>query len=135
MKKQTMFLIMMITIVLFALSACSNEQHHPHERVEQYVSLWHDSNFTDMYDMLTEDTKENFPTEDFIDRYEKIYEDLVIEDLTISYQELSDEQLEQAMENGEVSFPLHVSMNSIAGPIEFSQELDLVLVEDPNEEE
>src|SRR5699024_1793253 len=59
-------------------------------------------------------------------RYHKIYEDLNISDLEVSYNQLSEEQLDTAMEKGIATIPFSVTMESIAGPINFEYEVTLI---------
>lgn len=119
MKKYLLILVIVFSTTLLA-SCTSNEKVNPYDVLETYVDLWESFEFVEMYDMLSNTSKENYGTEDYIDRYEKIYKDLKIKDLdiTITSEEFdSDEQL--------VNFPIDVKMNSIAGPIQFSTEVEL----------
>ncbi len=125
------FKLLLIVLSLLIISSCSkNERKDPYELVETYVDLWQEYNFTKMYDMLSETTKQQYKTEDFIDRYEKIYQDLGIQNLSISILESEYEEEDTA-----VSFPIQVKMDSIAGPIEFTEEIELELVVDEETEE
>ncbi|MFS8630961.1 MAG: hypothetical protein LOD92_07375 [Bacillales bacterium] len=125
------FKLLLIVLSLLIISSCSkNERKDPYELVETYVDLWQEYNFTKMYDMLSETTKQQYKTEDFIDRYEKIYQDLGIQNLSISILESEYEEEDTA-----VSFPIQVKMDSIAGPIEFTEEIVLELVVDEETEE
>src|SRR5699024_7207073 len=134
MRKQMMFLFTML-IAILSLAACSSDTpEHPTTKVESYLALWQEHDFTEMYELLTEETKATFSEEDFIDRYEKIYQDLSIEDVVITYDEKDDVALELAIDEGVVDYPINVSMNSVAGPIEFSNDLSLQFMEYEEEE-
>lgn len=112
-------LLLLIFSTLFLLASCSKEEGiDPYDVLQTYVDLWEQSEFTKMYDMLTDEAKEQHSTEDFIERYEKIYNDLQIKDVNI----LVDTQ-EFEPEDTTVVFPLQVTMDSIAGPIEFNYEV------------
>src|SRR5699024_9606431 len=69
----------------------------------------------------------------------KIYEDLGIEEVHITFTELSDEQLETIMEEEqtEVTLPFTLEMESIGGPISFEYEATLIqeLVNDEEDAE
>ncbi|MEN2768713.1 penicillin-binding transpeptidase domain-containing protein [Ornithinibacillus xuwenensis] len=114
-----------IILVIF-IAGCSEDEVTPHERFDAYVDLWNKQDFTSMYDMLTSDSKEKYPTDQYIDRYQKIYEDLEIKNLEITYSKLSDEQLDNAMEEGNATIPFTVKMDTMAGPISFEYEASLV---------
>lgn len=133
MKKPLLFLFV-LAITILGLTACSKDRLDPTVQIEKYIQLWHEQNFTQMYELLTDESKQQYSTEDFIDRYEKIYKDLAIDDLKITYSELTDEQINEAIEKGEANFQIDVEMNSIAGPIQFSNTLHLTLVEHSDEE-
>lgn len=57
---------------------------------------------------------------------QKIYSDLGISDLKVSYDKLSDEAMEKAMEKGTAQFPFTVEMESIAGSITFDYKATLI---------
>lgn len=66
--------LFMIVLSLFILTACLQDDEEvilPEERFEEYIQLWRDYNFEDMYAMLSEETKATYSKADFIDRYEK----------------------------------------------------------------
>ncbi|MFD2132687.1 penicillin-binding transpeptidase domain-containing protein [Pseudogracilibacillus auburnensis] len=129
------YLYVVSLIFLIFLASCSNEEHNPAEQLDTYISLWNKNEFMKMYEMLTDEVKAEYAKEDFVDRYEKIYNDLGIENLAISSTELSDKELSKAREEGIVTVPLEVEMDSIAGPIQFTYDITLHLVEEDNEEE
>lgn len=120
--------LLLLTFILFiTMTACSGEDKvTPNKTFETYVEHWHEQDFKKMYNMLSESSQSTYETEDFIDRYEKIYEDLDITDLNITYTALSDEQLKQVLEDGEANIPFTVEMESIAGPIAFDYEVTLI---------
>lgn len=118
--------LLLSTILLFVIAACSDDEVTPSERFDTYVDQWIDHDFKKMYDMLATETVEDYPAEEFIDRYKKIYEDLGITDLQIMYEELSKEKLNNAMDEGVATIPIAVEMESIAGPIDFDYEATLI---------
>ena len=130
MRKLTIFISI---IFVFLLAACSEDEITPNERFDSYVKQWENEEFTEMYSMVSSSAAENFPAEEYVDRYAKIYEDLNISDLAITFEKLSEEQLEAAMEEGTATIPFHVEMESIAGPITFDYEA--ALTQEGEEEE
>src|SRR5690625_3379905 len=111
---------------LIFIVACSADETTPQERFDTYVKQWNDQNFDKMYDMLATESKDGIATEAFADRYQKIYEDLDITDLNISYETPSDEELKTAMDKGTATLPFTVEMESMAGPITFDYEATLI---------
>ncbi|GAQ19186.1 beta-lactam-inducible penicillin-binding protein [Oceanobacillus picturae] len=123
MKKIT---IALAAIIMVVLAGCSDDEVTPNERFDTYVKHWNEQEFSDAYGMLSSESTETYPTEEYVDRYNKIYEDLAISDLSISFSKLEDEKLETAMEQGTATIPFEVTMESMAGPIEFDYEATLV---------
>ncbi|MDR7079632.1 penicillin-binding protein [Neobacillus niacini] len=111
---------MLVLLVLLAMVAagCSKEPQ-PQDQFAAYIKLWNEQKFDKMYDYLTEGTKEVISKEDFTTRYQKIYDDLQITDLKITFEKPgADEELPKDRDS--VTYDFSASMNSIAGPIEFT---------------
>lgn len=124
--KKAIRLLCLLTII-FSLVACSEtEEITPNQRFEEYMDLWKKYDFSTMYDMLATESKNEYEPEQFIDRYQKIYEDLDITDVDLSFEPLTDEMLEQAKESGEATFTFSATMESVAGPIEFTYDATFV---------
>ncbi|WP_102264562.1 penicillin-binding transpeptidase domain-containing protein [Mesobacillus jeotgali] len=118
--KRALFILLSVFIAAL-ISGCSKEPT-PEERFSQYVKLWNDQKFEEMYGFLSEQAKESITKEDFVSRYNKIYKDLEINQLKVSYKQPEEEQEHE--ENAEL--PFSAKMNSAAGPIEFDHNATLV---------
>lgn len=115
------------------LTACQEEEQvKPEDRLKEYVDYWNKQDFENMYPMTNDANKENF------DRYKIIYDDIKVNDLTVDFQipepvegeeEVKLEDLEQK------TFPLQVSMETMAGPISFETEIEMVKTIEVVEEE
>jgi len=125
--------IVLILIFMMVTSACSQDRISPNERFETYVNHWNAEDFDKMYAMLSTEAAETYPPVEFIDRYQKIYDDLSISDLDITYDELTKEEIKKAFDNESTTIPLQVNMESMAGPIEFTYDATLVLTEDEDQ--
>src|SRR5699024_5761361 len=95
---------------------------------------WSNESFEEMYNSLSEDAKSNHTKEDFTERYEKVYTDMEIHEIEVTYDELTKEEIERAYEEGTVTIPFQASMTSLAGPISFDYEAELQLVESDDDE-
>ncbi|QQK79482.1 hypothetical protein HUG20_06075 [Salicibibacter cibi] len=126
-NKVQIFLGMLFMLVL---AACS-EDPQPEAAFDTYVSDWEDENFESMFEQLSTETLENISSEDFVDRYEDIYADIQMSDLTV--QPLYPEEWDVS-EEGEVQFPIDVSMETLAGEVSFSHDVQLILEERDDEE-
>lgn len=128
----------MFGLLLFAvlLTGCKEEEKEkkPEDRLASYIELWEQGNFDAMYeDYLSIASKETYSREDMVDRYEKIYSDLEIDNVEVTF-EMPEEQEEETEEDPqEVIFPIQVTMDSFAGGIQFSH--DITLVKEPIGEE
>ncbi|WP_188454155.1 penicillin-binding transpeptidase domain-containing protein [Virgibacillus oceani] len=116
------------SIFLFLiLAACSDDEVTPQERFDTYVKQWNQQKFNEMYDTLSQKSTDTYPTKDFVDRYKKIYDDLGVSDLKVTYEKLDEESLKNAMDEGKATFPFSVKMQTIAGPISFDYDATLIL--------
>lgn len=133
--KKTVYIVCM-ALILVMISGCGKGKiKNPSEVVESYISKWSENDFNGMYDMLTKSTKETVDKEYFTERYEKVYKDLEIKDLKITpSSSWTEEDDKQAIDDETATLPLQISMNSLAGPIEFEYDLHMQLVELNNKE-
>lgn len=123
MRKITLLLASALIILITACS--SDEKITPHDVFDTYIDYWQKEDFQNVYNMLSEDAASEHTVEEVVDRYQKIYEDLDITDLQITYNALSEEALEQAFEDGEATLSFTAEMESLAGPIAFDYEATL----------
>ncbi|TWT25092.1 penicillin-binding transpeptidase domain-containing protein [Planomicrobium sp. CPCC 101110] len=118
-------------LCLFLLGACQ-QQATPEDRLKEYIGQWNEGNFAEMYSAyLNQGTKEAYSTEDFVERQEKLQEDLGIKDVEVTYTKPA-EDTEWDPENP-ADFPVQVKMETLAGPVEF--EKTLTLLHETQEEE
>lgn len=129
------FFIIFTSILILVLVGCSEDGVTPHDRLDEYFKNWEEHNFTKMYDMLTEETKKTYPTDQYIDRYEKIYNDLEITEVILTYKKLSEEKLKKALEEGTATIPFEANIMTMAGPIEFNYEATLKQVGEDKEKD
>lgn len=133
--RKTTALILLFLSIIFLITACSQEQESPDKELHTYINHWSNESFGEMYNSLSEDAKSNLGKEDFTERYEKIYTDMEIQDIEVTYDELTKEEIRQAYDEGTVTIPFHASMTSLAGPITFDYEAELQLIENDDDEE
>ncbi|MFG6121505.1 penicillin-binding transpeptidase domain-containing protein [Thalassobacillus sp. B23F22_16] len=120
MKKLTVLLLLVLLTV--ALAACNNEEEPTaEERFMEYITLWEDGKFEEMYEMMSASSKEEFSKEEAVERFEKIYQDVGIEELKVDFEQ-NEEEEEDAEDETEKTIPFQASMNSVAGENEFDYE-------------
>ena len=83
MKKTTIGLLCILLLSLGVLAAC-NKGPQPADRLSQYIKLWNEQKFAEMYDFLSEKSQQSITKEEFVDRYKKVYNDLEISELKIA---------------------------------------------------
>lgn len=118
--------ILMSLLICMLLVACSDDEVSPNDRFDTYVKNWQDNDFSKMYDMLEDKSKSTYSTEEYVDRYKKIYQDLGVSDLKITYKKLNEEKVTAALEKGKATYPFTVEMNTIAGQIKFDYKAKLI---------
>lgn len=124
--------ISIIFLVIFTAVACSEKEESPTDRLVNYIALWEDEKWTDMYDeYITNSAKETFGKEQFIERTEKIYSDLDITAVEITFEE--PENKNAPKKEDDVQYPVQIKMETIAGPIEFNKEVPLRYAEQDEE--
>lgn len=121
MKKWYFFMLALCLLVIVA--GCNKDEPTPDGRLSEYIKLWNDQKFGKMYDYLSTEAKDNISKEDFVTRYEKVYSDLEISDLKVTYTKPSEEEDFDKVEKVEI--PFAVKMNSLAGEISFEQDASL----------
>ncbi|WLR42537.1 NTF2-like N-terminal transpeptidase domain-containing protein [Bacillus carboniphilus] len=118
------WLVVVVGLLLFALSGCS-EEPKPEEAFESYISQWNEQEFEKMYEQLSTESKENISKDDFVERYDTIYEDIEVNNLKVDFTKPEEEVTPD--DEGIVELPFSVSMDTIAGPISFDHKATLQL--------
>lgn len=118
---------LLVIFVLFFLTSC-NKVPQPEERFSTYVKLWNDQKFEEMYSYISAEAKESIKKDEFVERYKKIYNDLGITNLKVTYEKPAQEK-ERNKKVTEASLPFAVSMESIAGEIAFEHDARLTMEE------
>ncbi|MCQ6274657.1 penicillin-binding transpeptidase domain-containing protein [Bacillus sp. V3B] len=121
MKKSHIRFIGILLLFIGLLAGCNNESQ-PSDRLSQYIKLWNEQKFEDMYGLLTSTAQETVTKEEFVNRYEKIYKDLQISKLSVEFEKPEDEE---KVEGETVSYPFSAEMDSLAGPITFDHQATL----------
>lgn len=121
-------IITLFVALLVVLSACSKKEDTPVDRLSAYVDLWTDAKFTKMFDdYVKESSKQAFGKEEFVERTEKLYEDLGITDVEVLFNK-PEEEIDYKKDE-DIEFPIQIKMETIAGPIEFGKNIILAYEE------
>ncbi|KAA0550430.1 penicillin-binding transpeptidase domain-containing protein [Bacillus sp. BGMRC 2118] len=109
--------------MIVLLSACSDKPK-PEDRFAEYVSHWNKQDFDSMYEQLSASTKEKVTREEFSKRYQNIYSGIEAENVKITFNKPKEEV--ETKDKEEITFPYTVSMDTIAGKVEFSHKAIVV---------
>lgn len=112
----------MFVLTIIIGSGCAKTPS-PDERLSQYIDLWENEDFNAMYEMLSTSTKQAITKEKFVQRYTDIYDDIHVSDLTITFEKLDEKAKPK---DGKIQLPIFVSMNTIAGPVDFTKNITLI---------
>lgn len=132
--KKSVFFLLLISL-LFIFTACGNTADKSKEALDHYINDWTENDFKAMYQKLSKEAQSTYDTEDFVDRYDKIYNDLEIKDVQIKTEDISKRERKKAKKDEKISIDARVSMDSLAGEINFERPIELVLQEADDEEE
>ncbi|WP_165820770.1 penicillin-binding transpeptidase domain-containing protein [Pueribacillus theae] len=110
-------------ILIFSLIGC-NKEETPEERTTQFLNSWEKQQFDKMYDQLSADSKKNITKDEFVERYETIYEGIQADKLKLEAKFPEDGVKENKEGGTEVEFSLH--MQTIADEVNFTENLSLV---------
>jgi penicillin-binding protein 3 len=117
-------IIVLIGILFTIILAGCQEKPQPDDRLQEYIKMWNKKQFDEMYDgFLSQNSKEKFSTDDFVKRYNDLYKDLEVENLKVSFQKPKEDQEWNNKE--EAKFPVEISMETLAGKVNYEQEVVL----------
>ncbi|MCP3030602.1 penicillin-binding transpeptidase domain-containing protein [Halobacillus sp. A1] len=119
-----------LLLLVLALLGCS-EQPEPSGTLEAYMQAWQDENFEEMYELLSEQSKDRINEQEFVERYSTIYDGINMNNLLITYDEPAED--EDFAEEDQPSFSYEAEMETLAGALNFANEVQLTFEE--NEEE
>lgn len=109
----------MLLFVCFAvmLVGC-NKNEPPKQAFEEYINLWNDKKFANMYDYLSDYGKKSISKKEFTEKYQKIYEGIGAKNLKVKMkgENTKDKEL----------FLFEVKMDTDVGPVSFIHEAKLV---------
>jgi len=112
----------MLLVAIGLLSACQKDAS-PNDRLKEYVKLWDKGNFNKMYsDFLSSSSKKDYKSADFVDRYPKIYKDLEVKNVKITYKNLKEDAYKK---EDSVKIPVHISFDTFAGPVQYTTKVAL----------
>ncbi|WP_312461356.1 NTF2-like N-terminal transpeptidase domain-containing protein, partial [Proteiniclasticum sp.] len=128
--KKLLLLLMGISFISF--SGCSKEEpHDPMETFYGYQSAFENQDFEAMYELLDEESRRNLNKEEYVERYERLYDTVPLTDTKLEPRmEIFD--IEKKMETADsMKLPVNLSMKKEDETITYS--FDATLVKEVNE--
>ncbi|MGG3469511.1 penicillin-binding transpeptidase domain-containing protein [Neobacillus pocheonensis] len=119
--KKIFGILLIVLMSALIIAGCSKEPT-PQDRFSDYIALWNQQKFDKMYDYLSNDAKQKITKDEFTNRYQKIYQDLQIQDLKIDFKKPKEDK-QADKEQAQYSFT--AKMSSIAGSIQFTHKATL----------
>ncbi|WP_308443136.1 NTF2-like N-terminal transpeptidase domain-containing protein, partial [Bacillus paramobilis] len=95
-----------------------NKNESPKQAFEEYINLWNDREFANMYDHLSEHAQKTISKKEFTEKYQKIYEGIGVKNLKVKTkgENAKDKEL----------FLFEVKMDTDGGKVSFIHEAKLV---------
>ncbi len=114
--------VILIGLVV-VISGCSHEAK-PKDILNEYISDWGEMDFEKMYGHLSQESKSKITKKEFVERYQKIYKGIEIEDLQVNG--IFEPNDDQEPEGDSVTFTYTMKMETMAGPIDTTHQVTLV---------
>lgn len=116
------YLLMLIVVLGIFITGCSQEEEKPGEVFDRYTSHWMEEDFSSMYNMLSRDSRDYISEEEFINRYENIYNGIGGDSILIRFNEEED----YSEEESPIDISYNFEMETITGSIEFEHSAQLI---------
>ncbi|PPA70950.1 penicillin-binding transpeptidase domain-containing protein [Jeotgalibacillus proteolyticus] len=128
-NKLSIFLFLAAAAVL---GGCT-EQETPDNRLDEYISLWNEQDFSAMYsDYTAAESKDLYTEEQSVTRTEFYYEEIEVNNLEVSMQDIPEDAEWNESEPAELT--VNVFFDTLAGPVQFDKEVTLLFEEQGEEE-
>lgn len=121
--KKLLMLFSFLLAGLLLLTGCEKDPA-PEDRLAAYTKLWNEQKFDQMYKYLSADVKKKLSKKDFTQRYEKIYKDVEVKNLSVT--SIKPKEPKDHYDQKNVTLPFSVNMETLAGKVSFDQKAKLV---------
>lgn len=126
-KKKIIIIISIVLVIILAIVSVigvtiynkKEKAVNPQDVFDEYIVNLSNKKYDEMYELLDNGSKEKIAKEDFITRHKKIYEGIEANNISIEIKEIQNE-------NSKSIVPYHMSMDTIAGKVEFDNQVEVV---------
>ncbi|WP_018922850.1 penicillin-binding transpeptidase domain-containing protein [Salsuginibacillus kocurii] len=123
-------------LLFILLTACTAETDNPELTIERYTDSWEAHNYEEMYATLVDPANHGAgDRETFVERAETIAAETGLEDIDVNVESRDFEEEEIDLEElEEITYPVEVEMETVAGELAYETEVTAVKPEDEEEE-
>lgn len=116
--KKKIFIGIIVALIIIVTGICGflylkNNSEKPEEVLTKYMSYINEENYSEMYNLLTDDSKQSITQEDFIKRNKNIYNGIESANLTIELNEV------EKIDSNSTNITYTTSMDTVAGSLNF----------------
>ena len=116
--KKKIFIGIIVALIIIVTGICGflylkNNSEKPEDVLTKYMSYINEENYSEMYNLLTDDSKQSIPQEDFIKRNKNIYNGIESANLTIELNEV------EKIDSNSANITYTTSMDTVAGSLNF----------------
>ncbi|MFW5856216.1 MAG: penicillin-binding transpeptidase domain-containing protein, partial [Bacillota bacterium] len=124
MRIRYFFLVLLIAIL--SITGCSKPE--PDQAINKYLEAYQKMDFTEKYNMVTQQTREMITEVQFVNKYEDVYEKLGITDLNITV--LKSDEIQWNVVDNKVEIPLKIDFSTWkVGKITVNQNVKMVYID------
>lgn len=116
--KKKIFIGIIVALIIIVTGICGflylkNNSEKPEDVLTKYMSYINEENYSEMYNLLTDDSKQSITQEDFIKRNKNIYNGIKSANLTIELNEV------EKINSNSTNITYTTSMDTVAGSLNF----------------
>ncbi|MDQ0256661.1 penicillin-binding protein [Evansella vedderi] len=136
MKKHLFLSVFVIMSILFIAACSDDERVNPEDTLEAYIRAWENFAFAEMLTVMNGESMDVLENQEWTleERMEKVYGDLGVDNIQVSYEPRDFEEEEIDLDEvEELVYPVQVTMPTIAGELDYDTEIKLVKVLETDE--
>ena len=116
----SIIVLMALVVGTIVFTVTKIKKYTPEETLNEYVSFLQNADYSSMYNLISESSKERISEEDFISRNKNIYEGISMSDYKLEIKS------KEKQENKSYKIDYDVSMNTVAGELKFYSNVKIV---------
>jgi penicillin-binding protein 3 len=124
--------IMLLALFCFTILAACSEPPQPEDALQKYLVSWQKQDFKKMYEMLDSESQKQITKESFVKRYKDIYGGIEGKNLAVK---MKNSRKKNKEESEKASLSYSFKMDTLAGPIEYTNEINMKLVKNDESED